>query len=314
MSNKCGKCGKFASTDDARCTKCKDLYHKTCVSPKSRIGPSWLCKVCKNKPEKVNKPMPDNSPGDVYEDAGSIQPGQSILADEIKLLRTELSGFRNEMSKLANIVSEFTSRLDIIEDKVLKLESQNKQIVELNSSINLLQKRLNESEQRNLINDVEITGLPESNGENPTHIVISLAKKIGICLEETDIVSAERSGSTRVPQNESQDRVRARAMVVRFTRRHLRDEMLRAARVRRATDTAGTGIAGAPHRFYINERLTSINRRLFYLARQEGSAKKWRYVWTRGGYIYARKEPQSKAYRIHSDDDLKSVFGSETVC
>ncbi|GBP08984.1 hypothetical protein EVAR_78342_1 [Eumeta japonica] len=45
---------------------------------------------------------------------------------------------------------------------------------------------------------VEITGLPETNNENPVHLAIVVAQKLGVEMESRDIVSVERVGVRRM--------------------------------------------------------------------------------------------------------------------
>ncbi|VVC90122.1 unnamed protein product, partial [Leptidea sinapis] len=80
--------------------------------------------------------------------------------------------------------------------------------------------------QEKLLNDVEITGIPESNNENVTHIVITLAQKVGLTISDCDIVNAMRRGPRRPAEGGT---ARSRPIVVSLTRRHIRDELLRVA-------------------------------------------------------------------------------------
>ncbi|XP_045497528.1 uncharacterized protein LOC123695665 [Colias croceus] len=256
--------------------------------------------------------MPANEDTDAFLDAVMQQDAPSLV-HEIKLLRTELSGFRRDMSQLTLAISQINTRLDEVEDRISKLEdktltqAQSDNCDSLLKSVAELQHRLNESEQDNLMNDVEITGIPENSAENLTHIAMTLARKIGQQLDERDIVSAHRSGR-RSLNNAPNISSRVRPIVVRLARRSVRDDLLRAARVHRGADTAGTDIGGEPRRFYVNEHLTSTNRRLFYMARQKGTEMKWRYIWTRAGRIYARCESNSQSFCIKSEEDIKQIF------
>ncbi|CAG4970657.1 unnamed protein product [Colias eurytheme] len=168
------------------------------------------------------------------------------LVDEIKLLRSELSGLRMDMTNFTAAIHEFNKRLGDVEARLLRLESQDMQASSEHTSaassdaIAKLEARLNQSEQENLLNDVEVTGVVESSNENPIHVVITLAQKIGVELSEHDIVSAKRVGLRRNQNTIQSSNItsKPRAIVVRLSRRHLRDELLRAARVRRGADTA----------------------------------------------------------------------------
>lgn len=111
---------------------------------------------------------------------------------------------------------------------------------------------------------------------------MTLAGKLGINLTENDLVNVTRVG--RVPDTaESTSSSRPRSIVVRVARRSIRDELLKAARVRRGVTTEGAGLPEPPRRFYVNKRLTKTYRQLFSRARELKNRCNWRYVWTRDG-------------------------------
>lgn len=77
-------------------------------------------------------------------------------------------------------------------------------------------------------------------------------------------------------------------------------------------DTAGI-VDGDSSRFYVNERLSRVNRMLFYKSREMARRLGWRYIWTRGGRIYARRDSGAPAQRVRVEEDLGKVFGSSLV-
>ncbi|KAL0869749.1 hypothetical protein ABMA27_005978 [Loxostege sticticalis] len=171
----------------------------------------------------------------------------------------------------------------------------------LRRTVEELKLELNERDQEALLADLDIGQLPEQKGENVIHTVCVLAARLGVPLEERDVVFAERVGA---PPAEAGGR--ARRVVVRLARRHLRDELLRAARVRRGA-TEGGG------RVYVNERLTRSNRQLFHQVRGECRKLQWRYSWTRRGRVFVRRSDGAQVYQIRSPDDFARVFGPQTV-
>lgn len=86
-----------------------------------------------------------------------------------------------------------------------------------------------------------------------THIVIAFAKKIGVNLDERDVVSAERAGPPRTTGRDGAP-TRPRPIAVRFTRRATRDALLRAARVRCNVTTEGLPVSRPAQPLYVNER------------------------------------------------------------
>ncbi|KAG7295311.1 hypothetical protein JYU34_022316 [Plutella xylostella] len=57
-----------------------------------------------------------------------------------------------------------------------------------------LKLEIQEKDQDMLLNDLEFSHIPEENGENPLQIVALVATKLGVKLDERDIVSAEIVG------------------------------------------------------------------------------------------------------------------------
>ncbi|CAG5024224.1 unnamed protein product [Parnassius apollo] len=127
---------------------------------------------------------------------------------------------------------------------------------------------MNERDQELFYNDIEITSIPEEKGENLIHIVTTLSVKLGVKLSENDLVSATRVGRVNV-SSETVPESRPRPVVVKLGRRALKDQVLMATRVRRGITTEGTGLPAPHRRFYVNERLTKVNRLLFWQARKK---------------------------------------------
>lgn len=265
-------------------------------------------------------------------DGGRLNPASPVkkddeisLAREMQFFRSEIAAMRIELSninsifeKLSHAVQGLDSRIGSLEQRVQILEDRpaaaSSEVKDLTDTVERLKLELNDRDQELLTTEVEIAGIPETKNENPIHLAVLVAQKLSVEVDPKDIVCAERVGMRRTTDNDvGADNGRPRALAVRLTRRALRDELLHAARRARGADTAGFDLPGTPRRFYVNERLTRTNRQLFYKARQEGSRLNWKYVWTRDGRIYVRRQPNTQALRVRSEDDLEKIFGISSI-
>ncbi|XP_072932667.1 uncharacterized protein [Epargyreus clarus] len=337
MANKCGACGRFASTSDSvKCIKCSLSFHKHCVkvSSDARIS-KWYCRGCKPKATcaggaAIGTPSSDGSTGgtdteftDALVESADRGRCEDDFAKDIKFIREqvttilqEMASFHQEILKINKNIGDLSHRVGDVEKRVTMLEQRASDTNNLPDASKMeetiveLKNQLNDRDQASYLTDIEIANVEEIKGENPLNIVTLLATKIGVPLEERDVVSATRTGVRHHHDNVSgAEKLRPRPLVVRLARRTVRDQLLRAARVRRGADTAGL-IAGAePRRFYVNERLTRTNRQLFYKVREEGRRKGWRYMWTRDGCIYARRDSNTPRLRIRTDEDINKIFG-----
>ncbi|CAG9137821.1 unnamed protein product [Plutella xylostella] len=195
--------------------------------------------------------------------------------------------------------------------------SKSPAIESLEQAIEDLKMELQDRDQDLLENDIQITHIPETKAENPLHLVKVIAVKLGMTLDERDIVSAVRVGALRpaagAAEGAAAAAARARPLAVRLARRATRDELLCAMRVRRGLTTADMGLEGEPKRFYINERLTKLNRQLFGKARDLGKRFSWRFIWTKDGRVFLRQAEGKPSFRIRCVNDLTNIFGEEPV-
>lgn len=315
---------------------------------------AWRCVECiSNLPKKDNTNTPVRElPDGVARRRGAIfgseepnptdnaechdNTSQSKCADlqsfalELRLLREEMFQTRQQMQLLNNTMAALASRVDGCEVRIDKLTARTDKLEQrmterlaledaessLHDSVRQLKAELNDRDQELLSNDVEISCVPETKGERLPHIVLTLTSKLGLKLTEEDLVNCVRVGSLHnKSEADSTLRPRPRPIVVRLSRRSLRDQLLREARARRGATTEGADLPGPPHRFYVNERLTRLNRQLFNRARELGRQRGWKYVWTRDGKVFARKQQgvDSPRHRIRTENDIVRVFGSNVA-
>ncbi|CAG9795230.1 unnamed protein product [Diatraea saccharalis] len=342
---KCGACGKFLSAaETVRCIKCSGSFHKACVAiPESASVKGWICPGCKIKiPREDNTSTPlkgisatygaPASPSQLDDTAHNVtEEFRMDLAMEIRAFRNELSALRAEVREcrteildLKVILNSYDEKISSMETRIMALETKNNNptsaMETLEVAVTELKAQLNTRDQELLSSDINITGIPERSGENIMSIIRVMAVKLGVDLDDRDVTRVERVGSTR------RDRVsgggessasggdfdvadhRPRTVAVRFARQTVREQWLRAARVRRVLTSGDLEIPGPTRRIYVNERLTRLNARLFYLARQAGLRCQWKYVWTRNGRILARKTDGQKIVQIRSECDVARVF------
>ncbi|KAJ2939551.1 hypothetical protein O0L34_g6383 [Tuta absoluta] len=244
------------------------------------------------------------------------------LIAEMRMFRAEMSATRAEMGLLNANIAKLTARIDACETRIDQVEGRMNALEcqlkknparntddSLLATVEQLKQEIGERDQALLSNDIEISCIPEEKGENIQHIITTVVSKLGVSLAEQDIVSAERVG--RTPDASSP--ARPRLIVVRLARRAVRDQVLKAARVRRGATTEDTGLPAPHRRFYVNERLTRANRHVFRHAREAAGRMHWRYVWSKDGKIYARKHQDGPRHRLRSENDVFRVFGLDIV-
>lgn len=306
----------------------------------SSVGKGWVCPGCIPMTRKGDNTPVRAAPQDALAlRAGSAREGApstssphpaappmdlQLMHREIAEWMLEMREFRREISEFRASVKGLSERVDTIEERLVAVEQRKEDspaVADLRCKVVLLQQELNDRDQDALLSDLEIGQLPEEKGESIVRAVTVLAARLGVTLEERDIVFAERVGAMQSASAAGAPTNPPRRVVVRLARRPLRDQIISAARVRRtltasdagrAVDTAGPA-PPYPPRIFVNERLTRFNRQLFHRVRQECRRVGWRYSWTRRGRIYARQSDGKSAYPIRCEADVERVFGPAPV-
>ncbi|CAH1989211.1 unnamed protein product [Acanthoscelides obtectus] len=66
-------------------------------------------------------------------------------------------------------------------------------------------------------------------------------------------------------------------------------------------------IQGVSDEFYVNEHLTMQNKLIYKEARRLAKLKQYKYVWTKNGEIFARKEDTSGVIIVKDTEGLKNI-------
>ncbi|KAJ2938702.1 hypothetical protein O0L34_g12030 [Tuta absoluta] len=266
-------------------------------------------------PKEVKAPKISTKPTDLAPSKVPQKP-EVELASEIRLLRNDVSLLREDVAKLASAFQLIESRLNTLSDRITAqeeriavVEEKTVEVANLKLVVSKLQDQLNVQSQSTLRSELEIIGIPETAAENPRHIILLAAAKVGVKVADADIDYTSRAGP--VPHTSSNQGTPPRPLVVRFSRRGKRDEFYKAAKARRLT-TADLEITGPAVKIFFNERLTRENRLLFRNCRNRAKNAGYKFAWTNGGTIFIKEREGrgSKPIIIRSTEDLDKAIGS----
>ncbi|XP_044753614.1 uncharacterized protein LOC123313017 [Coccinella septempunctata] len=182
-----------------------------------------------------------------------------------------------------------------------ELERITRENMMLRTSVKNLQDRVDSLEQQGRANNVEICGVPEKESENVLSIVTRIAENIGCPIEPSEVDSFYR-----VP---TFDPKKPKTIVVKFLSKHKRDSFLGASKAKRRQlgTSRGFKIDNISHELYINEHLTTRNKKLLMKTKDAARSKNYKFVWIRDGAILVRKDERSKIMRISDEDELAKI-------
>ncbi|KAL4703189.1 hypothetical protein ACJJTC_004865 [Scirpophaga incertulas] len=96
-------------------------------------------------------------------------------------------------------------------------------------------------------------------------------------------------------------------IIVRFTQRSKKNDLLAAVRARRGLYTSDLDIDGPASVVFVNDHLAPYNKILYSQVRAMGRSKGYKYIWINDCNIFLRKNDTSKAIHISNSDDLSKV-------
>ncbi|CAF1254097.1 unnamed protein product, partial [Didymodactylos carnosus] len=215
-------------------------------------------------------------------DVIGLQLQQSLLS----------SNLINEMTKMIITSKSFTDAIAGIIDNQLKqyvnhikqLEAELKQV---NDRAIKFQSKLNDLDQYSKRRDLIIHGIPLTQGEDTSQVVLDLAKSIGVNLDIKDLYATHRLRSRNKQHS---------PIIAAFVRYSDRQQLYSKRR-----DLG----KGTNKQVFINEHLSSLNHQLFTYARRHLDKKK---VFTRNGSVMLYQGQDFNAhYQGWSRNDVVST-------
>lgn len=185
----------------------------------------------------------------------------------------------------------------------LLLETKNLRVVKekydlLNVKVEELENKINDLDQYSRCKNIEIKGVEEKSNENLKAIVAKIAIKLGAGeVKENDIDIAHRINN--------RNKREPRDIIVQFKSRDSKEKILAKRREKVSSNDITNGIKD--NLIYLNEHLTLHNKTMFWEARNKCREVNYKFVWTKDGKIFVRKEEKERAFRIRNLDDIKKI-------
>lgn len=287
MPSKCNKCSSFLPTngDCITCSTCNNNLHFECsgvaLSTWTAMAldkrSTWKCKACREKKKPAN-----------VSDEKEDDPN-TLLMNEIKMMRNAFESMKQSIEDNSNKLSE---ALGVI----LELRNENKLLKEENAQIKY---RLDELEQYSRANNIIISNVPVVPHENTLQLVQNLGQVLGTEITANDIDACHRLRKTKNQTYPS--------IVVKFCRRVTKQAFIQNRRGKRITpDELGLKVHSNSQQIYINEHLTVANSKLLAEAKRLHDSG-FKFIWSRGGKIFARRDPDSEVVRITSLEQIHNL-------
>lgn len=180
----------------------------------------------------------------------------------------------------------------VLRGEISELTTANKELMRENHR---LTQRIDELEQYQRSNKMEIKGVPDESD------VVATVIKIGQVLDEP-VAATDIDICHRVPTSKQGEK----NIVLRFVHRTKRNALLAKSK-RQRLNTTVLGLSDSATPVYVNEHLTREGKQLLGAAIARKKEARWKFVWTAGGKIFARKDETTEVERIATREDLSKI-------
>lgn len=210
------------------------------------------------------------------------------------------------MSFLSDKVDEYNLKLQSIIKKVndneTRLNTYDTKIAKFQREIDILKGNINITEQTKLANNLDITGVPKTNNENLKAVISTLAKIVKVEVKEEHINKIYRLKH----KDENNSRV-----IVEFNNKEVKNNLLSAikSRVKTKIPILAKEINNSfpENHIYVNEQLSAVNRKIYWLAKQISKKYKYDYVWANGSGVFMKKAEGNYGTRITNLSQLMAI-------
>ena len=245
-----------------------------------------------------------SKPGDTEDN--SVKEVQPYILECFTVLVKNIT--EREDLKRQELKAELTADFDT------KLAAKDVIIKGLEKKIRENQFSIDAQAQYNRSENFKIHGIEYKKGENTNEIVKEVAKYCGVQINDADLSTSHRLMSKEDMDkqiNPSNRDTKIPPIIVRVNRRDLKTDLLEAKK----TITTPAHLKNA----IIYEDVTPLRSRIMYHLRQRNDKQAFRYVWSKGGRIYARtpehaalpRDQQPRPLIINTPDDLSKAGFSE---
>lgn len=238
-----------------------------------------------------------------------IKSTLSEIKQDMSNLRSEQEELKERVRAVARNVSDLTSSVQFQADEHKDLKDRVNTIARSSSDqsqilINNLEQKLDSLEQQARNCNVEICNVPEKRGENLLQLIDTIGNAINFPTSQRDIISIHRVQHAQQTNNTNN---RPKNIIVKFTTRIIRDNLLSAFRLAKGLKTDQIGISGSPTKIYINEHLTLKTKQLFRKSKDAAKQHDFKYVWVKNSTILVRERDGIPSFAVRTVDDIRKI-------
>lgn len=222
---------------------------------------------------------------------------QKVSQEKLTTLSTSVNFLSDQFDSMNKLMQQINTEVTTAKNEIIKLKKDN---VVLNDEVGTLKDRVRQLEQYTRKNNIEISGVPVTAGENISKILEDVGAAIGVEVHSNDISAAHRIPSFKKDRSQS--------IIVQFTARVVKETWISNYKELKTPLTAKQINATFTHqRVYISEHLSPENKLFLKALKEKCKQVGFTYAWYREGKFFVRKADGDRCKRINSYDELNAL-------
>lgn len=222
-----------------------------------------------------------------------------IELEDLKAMRSEFSEVKHSFEFACDEIKALSGRVSLLEKEAESMKKTKEELSTLQDRIFKLEEQQREYDQRSRINNIEIKGVPMSNDENLFTLVAKIGETINCHIPREQI-----NYIARVPtRNDKQDK----NIICSVHNSYLKNDFVAAARKHKNLNTGNLGLRG-DSKIYVNHHLTLENKILLNKTKALAKERGFESVWVTSCKIFLRKNPTSPKHHIKTERDIKKFL------
>lgn len=227
----------------------------------------------------------------------SLRSEQSAITQRIDEQEEKYNQLSLELTELQKSTQYQSDQQIDIERRVDTMLKQNQNVADLQNTVVGLVAKIDAMEQSARQCNIELCNIPEKRNENLLSILENIGSKINYSISQKDIIAIHR-----VPH--AQENGKPKNIIVKFTSRILRDNILSACRLSKDLNAEMLGFPNSSLPIRIHEHLTLKTKQLFRECKSEAVKYNYKFVWVRHGTILVRKKEGARAIAVKCHEEL----------
>lgn len=233
---------------------------------------------------------------------------EATVADNINRVKMDID------SRILSITTDVNNRLENLESATQASSLDFAKVNDVSAKLETVrydfESRFNKLERELLRNELVVTGVPASYGENVMEIIGDISGALQSNLNGGDVVAAYRLPTGKANsgryRNGRPPAISA-PIILKLGSDWAKQELVSAYFKKKDLSTADIGYKSRA-RIYLNESLTKHNRDIFKAATEAKMTKAILKCYTRNGIVHIQIQDDGKTYRINCIDHLNALL------